>query len=244
MKQENILITGSNGGIGLEIARYLLEKKHRNLACHYRSKSTAIETLLKSYDLDPAKHCFQADLNNEQEVLRMKENIQSSLGGVSSLLNVAGSSKNGLSWKFSVEDFQRVVNDSLLSSFICSKTFIPQMREKGWGRIVNFSSIIGFTGMAGAAPYCAAKAGLIGMTKAMSQELAAKGITVNAIALGYFNYGLINDVSADLQAQIKAKIPVARFGETADIGQAIQFLLHEESSFYTGQVLHLNGGQF
>ena len=118
------------------------------------------------------------------------------------------------------------------------------MRENKFGRIVNFSSIVGFTGMAGASHYASAKAGLIGLTKSLALELAPKGITVNAIALGYFNAGLIEDVSTDLQNEIKKKIPMGRFGEKQDIGPAIEYLISPESQFYTGQVMHLNGGQY
>lgn len=244
MNQGNILITGSNGGVGLEITRFLLENGFRNLVCHYRSNSDLVAELLKSYDLKPEVHCFKADLTNENEVIEMKKNIEDKVGIVTCLLNVAGSSSNGMSWKQSVDQFTKTINDSLLTSFICSKTFVPTMRENNWGRIINFSSVVGFTGVAGASSYCAAKAGLVGLTKSLSLELANKNITVNSIALGYFQYGLINDVSPDLQSAMVAKVPAQRLGKKDDIGHTVQYLLDEKASFVTGQVVHLNGGLY
>lgn len=244
MNRGQVLITGSNGGIGLEITRFLLESGHRNLICHYQSSDDHIKSLLKEYDLDSEKICFKANLVNEEEVIEMKNKIETQFGNISCLLNIAGSSSNGMSWKVSVDQFKKTINDNLLTSFICAKTFIPTMRENNWGRIINFSSVVGFTGVAGASSYCAAKAGLVGLTKSLSLELANKNITVNTIALGYFQYGLINDVSPELQTSIISKIPMQRLGSKDDIGHTVQYLLDEKASFVTGQVVHLNGGLY
>lgn len=244
MSQGMTLITGSNGGIGQFVSRYLLEKGFRNLVFHYRSANDDISALVKEFDLDPSLHIFEADLTDEASVQRMAESIKTRFGHVSSVVNIAGSSTNALSWKMSKDDFVKVVQNNLLTSFLCTKVFIPDMRENKFGRIINFSSIVGFTGMPGASHYAAAKAGLIGLTKSLALELAPKGITVNALALGYFNAGLIDDVSPELQGEIKKKIPMGRFGEEKDIGAAVVYLLSAESQFYTGQVMHLNGGQF
>ncbi len=244
MSQANILVTGANGGIGQFIARHLLKKGERNLICHYRSGSEDVVSLLKEFDLDPAKHAVQADLVQEESVQKMAQTVRETLGGVDRVVNVAGSSTNSMSWKMSKEQFMNVIENNLLTSFLCSKVFIPEMREKKYGRIINFSSIVGFTGMAGVCHYSAAKAGLVGLTKSLSLELASKGITVNAIALGYFNAGLIESVPADMQEDIKKKIPMGRFGEQEDVGSAVEFLLSPQAQFLTGQVIHLNGGQF
>lgn len=244
MSEGMVLITGTNGGVGQFVANYLLSQGERNIVCHYRSENDRVVSLLKKYDLDPAKHAINANLVDETSVQAMAKTIKDNLGGVNRLVNVAGSSSNAMSWKMSKEDFMRVVEDSLLTTFLCSKTFIPDMRENKFGRIINFSSIVGSTGMPGASHYAAAKAGLMGYTKSLSLELANKNITVNALALGYFNAGLIDSVSKDLQAEIIKKIPTNRFGEEQDIGAAVKYLLSPEAQFLTGQVIHLNGGQY
>lgn len=240
--EKTILITGSNGGIGLSVAEYLLKNGARQLACHYRSGNDKISALLKKYDVDSETHLFQADLTNESDLKSMNEAINKNIGPVSSLVNIAGMSTNGMSWKLSRNQFTEVIDNNLLSAFLCTREFIPTMRTNAWGRIINFSSVVGTTGVAGASHYCAAKAGLIGLTKAMALELANKNITVNAIALGYFQYGLINDVPPEAQTQIKTRIPVARFGTADEVGSTVKFLLAEDSSYLTGQVIHLNGG--
>jgi len=243
MTHDVVLITGSNGGVGSRLVKYLLDAGVRNVACHYRSARGDVAEILRSAGLDPDKHLVQAELTDEAQVRAMRLQIEERLGRVSGLLNVAGASTNGMSWKLSLADFTNVVNTNLVSAFLCSREFIPSMRERAFGRIVNFSSIVGFTGVPGASHYCAAKAALVGLTKALALELANKNITVNALALGYFNYGLIEDVSPELLAQIKARIPVGRFGEAADIGSTVKLLLDPQSAFLTGQVVHLNGGQ-
>lgn len=244
MSNGMILITGANGGIGQFVAEHLLALGERNIICHYRTENDRVQSLLKKFNLDPDKHSINADLVDESSVQSMANTIKEQFGGVNRLVNIAGSSTNSLSWKMSKNDFMSVVENNLLTAFLCSKVFIPEMRENKFGRIINFSSIVGFTGMPGACHYSAAKAGLIGLTKSLALELAPKGITVNALALGYFNTGLINDVSPELQIEIKKKIPLGRFGEQQEIGAAVAYLLSPESQFYTGQVMHLNGGQF
>lgn len=244
MSEGMILITGANGGIGQFVADYLLTQGARNIVCHYRSNNDKVQSLLNKFDLDPVEYSIKADLVDELSIQSMGNTIKEKFGGVSRLVNVAGSSNNAMSWKMSKNEFMKVIDDNLLSSFLCSKVFIPEMRERKFGRIINFSSIVGFTGMPGASHYCAAKAGLIGLTKSLALELAPKGVTVNSIALGYFNAGLIESVSPELQIEIKKKIPMSRFGDQQDIGAAVTYLLSPESQFYTGQVMHLNGGQF
>lgn len=244
MSNGTILITGANGGIGQFISHYLLSQGERNIVCHYRTENDHILSLLKKFDLDLTLHSIDADLTNESSIQVMYETISKRCGSVDRLINVAGSSSNAMSWKMSKSDFMTVIENNLLTAFLCSKIFIPDMREKQFGRIINFSSVVGFSGMPGASHYSAAKAGLIGLTKSLSLELANKNITVNALALGYFSTGLIESVPKDLQNEIVKKIPMNRFGNEQDIGAAVKYLLSPEAQFITGQVLHLNGGQY
>ncbi len=173
----------------------------------------------------------------------MKTDIFSQWGGLWGLVNLAGASTNGMSWKLAAEDFRRVTEDNLVSTFLTTKAFLPEMRNAGRGRIVNISSIVGHTGVPGAAHYCAAKAGIDGFTRATALEVANKNITVNSISLGYFEYGLIEQVPKEQVDAIRAAIPLKRLGKAEDIGALLAYLLSADSGFMTGQTIHLNGGQ-
>ena len=238
------LITGSNGGIGLVVAEHLLAKGARSLAFQYRSSSDKIAECLKRFDLDPAKHLFKADLCSEGDVASLRGSIEANLGPVWGLVNIAGGSSNSLSWKTPLAEFRKVVDDNLTSTFLASREFIPGMRAMESGRIINISSVVASTGAPGAAHYCAAKGAVASYTKALSLELAPKKITANTIALGYFQYGLIDQVNEQLQAEIKERIPLKRFGLGSEVGGLIKYLLSDESAFITGQIIHLNGGLF
>ncbi|MEN9846132.1 MAG: hypothetical protein RIS36_1279 [Pseudomonadota bacterium] len=238
------LITGSNGGIGLVVAEHLLAQGCRSLAFQYRSSSDKITDCLKRFDLDPEKHLFKADLSSESDVSSLRSSIESALGPIWGLVNIAGGSSNSLSWKTSLTDFRKIMDDNLTSTFLTCREFIPGMRTLDSGRIINISSVVAFTGAPGAAHYCAAKGAVTSYTKALSLELAPKNITANTIALGYFQYGLINQVNEQLQADIKERIPLKRFGLGSEVGGLIRFLLSDESAFTTGQVMHLNGGLY
>lgn len=244
MSQGAVLITGANGGVGQHIARYLLEQGERNLVCHYRGNREHVDELLREFDLDPGRHAVKAVLTDEDSVQAMLAGVQERFGSVTRLVNVAGSSTNAMSWKLSREEFAQIVDDSLMTTFLCCKHVIPAMREGRFGRIVNISSVVGFTGIAGASHYAAAKAGVVGFTKSIALELASRGITANAVALGYFDVGLINSVPEAIQAEIQKRIPLNRFGSKNDVGSAVGYLLSDQAEFFTGQVLHLNGGQF
>lgn len=240
--RQTTLVTGANGGIARHIVRYLLERGERSIVLQYRGARDALDRTLAEFGV--AGDCaYRADLCDESEVRALRDSIERDHGVVTRLVNVAGSSSNAMCWKLETAEFRRIVDDNLLSTFHCTKTFVPPMREIGFGRIVNFSSIVGASGIAGAAHYCAAKAAIVGFTKSVALELASKGITVNALALGYFDTGLIHTIPDAIQQQILGKIPTGRFGSESDVGAAVKYLLSGHSGFMTGQVLHLNGGQ-
>ncbi len=244
MQSKVTLITGSNGGLGCELVRHLLSQGFTKIACHYRGSAENISAVLKEFGLEEDKHLFQADLTQEDQVQSMHQAIIASLGPVSNIINLAGGSTNGMSWKISSKDYDQVLDMNLRSTFLVCREFISDLRAAGAGRIVNISSVVAFKGVIGASHYCAAKAGIAGYSIALAQELANQNICVNVIALGYFNTGLITHVPENIQDEIKAAIPLKRFGTTAEIAGLLGYLLSDAGSYMTGQVLHLNGGLY
>lgn len=243
MKDKPILITGAGGGIGSALVDHLLDKGYTRIACQYRNNSMELRQFYEMRGLDFEKTCFQADLTNEVDVVNLADKVKVALGGnLWGLINLAGASSNAMSWKMSLEQFQSIVNANLTTTFLTCKQFIPEMREAGGGRIINTSSVVASTGVAGASHYCAAKAAIEGYTRAIALELANKNITANTLGLGYFDRGLINHLSPELQEGVKAKTPLKRFGHVSEIAGLVEFLLSDAGAFTTGQVLHVNGG--
>jgi NAD(P)-dependent dehydrogenase (short-subunit alcohol dehydrogenase family) len=239
-----ILITGSNGSLGARLVSDFLDAGVDRIACHYRSSSERISSVLRKRGRDAAQHVFQAELTEERQVQALRHAVEERLGPVWGIVNLAGGSTNSMVWKLSLEAFYRVLNDNLLSTFVVTREFLPGMRERGAGRIVNISSIVAHTGVPGASHYCAAKAAIEGFTKAVALETAPKGITVNCIALGYFDQGIINQVPAGVLEGIVDRIPLKRLGRASELYPLLAYLLSPESDFMTGQVLHLNGGHY
>jgi len=239
-----IVVTGANGGLGSTLVENLLASGVTNLACQYRSNVDTIAGILEAYSLSPEDHLFQAELTVERDVQLMEADIKNRLGVPWGLVNLAGGSTNRMSWKLSLADFNSIVQGNLVSTFLTTRAFLPGMRQQGGGRIINISSVLAHSGMPGASHYCAAKAAIEGFTRAVALEAASKGVTVNALALGYFNKGIIAEVPADILEIVKSQIPLRRLGDAAEIFPLISYLLSSQSAFMTGQVIHLNGGLY
>lgn len=238
-----ILITGAGGGIGSALVSDLFDRGYTRIACQYRSDSPELRAVFKVRGLDFDKSCFKADLTDEVQVADLGDKVHVALGGkIWGVVNLAGASSNAMSWKMPLDKFRDVIDANLTTTFLTCRELIPDMREAGGGRIINTSSVVAFTGTVGAAHYCAAKAGIVGFTRAIALELASKGITANTLALGYFETGLINHLTQELQSDIKSKTPLKRFGHVSEIGGLVDFLLSDAGAFTTGQVLHMNGG--
>lgn len=240
-----ILVSGSNGGLGSGVARYLFETGRRNVVCHFHSKNDHIRSVLRQYDLQPEKHLVQADLTDEASVVAMRERLEGDMGPVDCLVNFVGGSSNGMSWKLERAEFARILDINLTATFLTCKTFVPAMRSRGWGRIVNISSIIGSTGVAGASHYAAAKAGVEAFSRSLALELARNDITCNAIALGYFDAGIIDQVPPTHLERIVGNTPLNRLGRAhTEVGGLVDYLIGPDAGFLTGQVIHLDGGLY
>lgn len=243
MKDKLILVTGAGGGLGTAVVKNLIDGGYTNIVCQYRNRlgnlQSTVEGLSNSKD-----RLFKCELGSADEVAALHASINEKHGHVYAVINLVGSSINGVTWKMSASDFNRVLTDNLVSYFNVCHEFVQDMREKQEGRIINATSIIGFTGCAGAAAYCAAKAGVVGFTKSLALEVANKNITVNALGLGYFDSGLIEQLSKDQQEDVKKRTPMKRLGSADDIGGIVKYLIGPDASFITGQVLHVNGGLY
>lgn len=242
--QGYLLVTGAGTGIGCALADYLLASGVRNLVCQFRSRSHELAEVFAAHDMSFAEHCLHAELTDEMQVGELRRQANERFGKIWGLINLAGASSNRMSWELSKEEFLQTLHDNLLTTFLCTREFTPDFRQHNAGRIINISSVVAFSGVVGAAHYAAAKAGIVGYTKAVALELASKNVTANVLALGYFNRGLIDQVPAALQEEIKSRIPFKRFGKAHEIGGAIEYLLSDAGGFVTGQVLHINGGLY
>ncbi len=231
-----ILITGASGGMGGALAR-LFKSADVKLALHFNTNPIDIEPS------DSVAH-FQADLTEQEGVDKMVSAILERFGRIDVIVNNAGISKSAMSWKTESDAWRETMAINLDAAFYVSKAAIPIMRKQKSGRIINISSVVAQTGFIGTAAYAASKAGLIGLTKTLAKELIGSGITVNVLALGYFNVGMIADVPEDLRKQVVESIPAKRLGDPATVYETIQWLITEEAGYVTGQTVNLNGGLY
>ncbi len=231
-----ILLTGASGGLGTAMSEHLHQLGY-TLALHFHDNAPSLA------ESEHVQH-FQADLRNVDEIEAMVEAVRGVFGRIDMIINNAGISRNGMSWKLDFEDWDDSIAVNLTAPFYVSKCAIPFMRENSWGRIINISSVVGQTGFIGTSAYAASKAGLLGLTKTLSKELAAFNITVNNFALGYFDQGMIHDVPEEMQQELIQQIPMNRLGDVQSIFAALDFVLNENSGYFTGQSLNINGGLY
>jgi NAD(P)-dependent dehydrogenase (short-subunit alcohol dehydrogenase family) len=166
------------------------------------------------------------------------------MGRVDVLVNNAGMSSAAMTWKQDLEHWNKVINLNLTAPFLMMKHLIPGMRHRGFGRIINISSVVAQVGVAGTAAYAASKAGLFGLAASASRELAHRGITVNTIALGYMDDGMIHLINEEVKDQIIRSIPARRLGDSESLGALIDYLASDSAAYLTGQVLNFNGGMY
>lgn len=244
MSGKNILLVGASGGLGKQFA-YELAKSGNNIALHYYKHEDNIHKLEEKLKEIGAKfRSYQSDVRKEDEVKSLMENAVKDFGNIDVLVNNAGISIDGLSWKLQTETWNEVIAVNLTGTFLCIKHILPHMRERNRGRIINISSVVPQLGVAGTAAYSASKAGIFGLTKSISKEVANKNITINTIALGYFKEGMISQVPDELREKIKNSIPKNDFGDPLDIVNCIRFLMDDNSGYITGQVININGGLY
>ena len=233
------LVTGGTRGIGGAIS-IALKNEGCKVAATYNSHTAAAEAFAKEHGID----VFQWNVADAAACEKGVKEVTEKLGAVDILINNAGISKAAMSHKMTIEQWDDVIRTDLDSVFYMTRCVLEGMREKAFGRIISISSINGQKGEMGLVNYSAAKAGVLGFTKALAQETARKNITVNAIAPGYIDTEILADASEDFLKSLITKIPVGRLGTVEEISRTVTFLASEYSCFITGSTITANGGQY
>ena len=238
------LVTGGIGGIGTSICQQLARDGYTVVANHIAPEAEKAEIwLAEQRAAGHDMYIAEGDVSNFESCAAMAARIKAEVGSVDILVNNAGITRDGTFRKMPLENWMAVLNVNLNSVFNVSKQFIDDMLEKGWGRVINISSINGQKGQFGQTNYSAAKAGMHGFTKSLAQETAAKGITVNTISPGYIGTEMVMAVKEEIRNQIIAQIPVGRLGKPDEIAKLVSYLASDDAAFITGANIAINGGQ-
>lgn len=232
------LVTGASGGIGGAIARAL----HRQGATVTLS-GTRAEALAQLKDaLGDRSHAVAARMDDAADIDRLAKESEAAMGKLDILVNNAGITRDNISMRMKDEEWDKVLQVNLTGTFRLTRAVMRGMMKRRFGRIVNITSIVGVTGNPGQANYAAAKAGLIGMSKSLAQELASRGITVNCVAPGFIATPMTDALTDDQKKGILARVPADRLGTPDEIAAGVVYLASEEAAYVTGQTLHINGG--
>ncbi|RUA20745.1 MAG: beta-ketoacyl-ACP reductase, partial [Chloroflexi bacterium] len=182
------------------------------------------------------------DVSQEEKAEAVIKNLVEHFGGIDILINNAGINKDQLLIRMKPEDFDSVINVNLRGAFLCTRFAMTHLIRQRSGRVINMSSVVGLSGNPGQANYAAAKAGLVGLTKAVAREVASRNVTVNALAPGYITTAMVDELTEKTQAKILERIPMGRFGTPEDVAEAVIFLCSDGAGYITGQVLTIDGG--
>lgn len=240
----NVLVSGSSRGIGAVLAR-AFSREGANVGINYRSSESEARALHDELSASGGSSILlRADVTVESDVREMLARFGERFGGVDILINNAGYYEDSTVWKMEEAKWDRVIDVNLKGAFLCTKHALPEMRKKGFGRIVSISSVVGQIGVFGTSNYSAAKAGLFGFTKAVAREVVRSGITVNCLTLGYFDAGMLQRLPPEVQKVILAQIPLGRWGKMEEVVEPVFFLCSPGAGYITGQVIHDNGGYY
>jgi len=240
LKDKNIIVTGASGGIGNSIVKKLCEKGANILA-----SGTKLEKLEKLKSENKNIKILKFDISEIEKIDQFIEDASSELGGnLDCLINNAGITQDNLAIRMSVEEWKKVIDINLTSTFLMSKSAIKKMLKNKSGKIINITSVVGHTGNLGQANYTASKAGIIAMSKSLAIEYAKKNININCISPGFIKTAMTDKIDEKFKEIIISKIPSARLGEPEDIANAVLFLASDQSNYINGETLHVNGGMY
>ena len=240
LEKKNIIVTGASGGIGNAIIKKLSEAGANILASGTRIEK--LEELKKNFE---SIKILKFDISQSDKIEEFIENATSELGGsLDGIVNNAGITQDNLAIRMSLDEWQKVININLTSTFLMSKFSIKKMLKNKYGKIVNITSVVGHTGNLGQANYTASKAGIIAMSKSLAIEYAKKNININCVSPGFIKTAMTDKIDDKFKEVIISKIPSARLGEPEDIANAVLFLSSDQSDYINGETLHVNGGMY
>jgi len=244
LEGKTALVTGASRGIGRAIAIALAEGG-ANVAVNYSgSVAAAAETVQAIEALGKKAIMIKANVGKADQFDAMVKEVINELGGLDILVNNAGITRDNLIMRMKEEEFDEVIETNLKGVFNGIKAVTRSMMKQRSGRIINISSVVGVLGNPGQANYVAAKAGVIGLTKASAKELASRGITVNCIAPGFIQTDMTDQLSEEMKESLAAQIPLAKLGQASDIANVVRFLASDAASYMTGQTVHVDGGMY
>ena len=236
------VVTGGSRGLGRAVCRKLAEGGANVVFSYAGNTAAAQETVKELESLGAQVRAVQGDVADSEAVKALMDTAVKEFGHIHILVNNAGITRDGLTMMMKEEDFDAVIDTNLKGTFLCMKAVSRIMLRQKYGRIVNLSSVVGIHGNAGQVNYAASKAGVIGMTKSLAKELAAKGITVNAVAPGFITTDMTDALPEAAKTALLATIPMARLGAPEDVADAVAFLAGDEAAYITGQILGVDGG--
>ncbi len=238
------VVTGGSRGIGRAIC-LKLATMGATVYINYVSRSDAAEETLQRIEEDGGKGIIIGfDIADEKQVQAAFKQIKSESGSIDILVNNAGITRDGLMLLMKSDDWDMVLATNLKGAFLCTKAASRTMMKKRWGRIVNITSVVGFSGNAGQVNYAAAKAGMVGLTKSIAREYASRNITVNGVAPGYIATEMTDGLGEEVREKLQSEIPMGVLGTCEDVAGAVAYLVSEDAKYVTGQVLHVNGGMY
>ena len=238
-KNKNILITGASGGIGTALV-----KKFVSLGANILGSGTKTEKLELIKKRYPNIKVKKFDISNHSGIEEFIDSVSLELGGLDILINNAGINKDNLSIRMKDEEWKKVIDINLTSTFLLSKYAIKKMLKNKFGRIVNITSVVGHTGNLGQPNYSASKAGIIGMSKSLAIEYAKKNITVNCVSPGFIVSDMTMGIADKVKLYLTSRIPMGKFGTGEDVSNCVAFLSSEQASYVTGETIHVNGGMY
>ena len=238
-KNKNILITGASGGIGQELVKKFVSLGGNVIGSG--TKSEKLDLIKKKY---PGIKVKKFDISDHSRVGEFIDEVFLELGGLDILINNAGMNADNLSLRMKDEEWKKVIDINLTSTFLLAKNAIKKMIKNKYGRVVNITSVVGHTGNVGQTNYAASKAGIIGMSKSLAIEYAKKNITVNCVSPGFIVSDMTMNIAEKVKLYLTSRIPMGKLGTGEDVSNCVAFLSSEQASYVTGETIHVNGGMY